>query len=86
MTSLSENLRQARFLRRLSYAMHAFLVVMHAILLVVCLLHLEENVVVSLTDNDSFGDLTSTAVTVSATLFATVCPTTTLTLAEVLMP
>ena len=58
MTSLSENFREARFLRRLSYAMHAFLVVMQVILLVVCLLHLEENVVVSLTDNDSFGDLT----------------------------
>lgn len=71
MTSLSENFRQARFLRRLSYAMHIILVLTHVTLLVVCLLHLEENVVVQLSD-DSFGDLTSTAVTVSATIFATV--------------
>ncbi|KAL1705026.1 hypothetical protein EV121DRAFT_204460 [Schizophyllum commune] len=69
--SLSENFRQARFLRRLSYAMHMILVLTHVTLLVVCLLHLEENVVVQLSD-DSFGDLTSTAVTVSATIFATI--------------
>ncbi|KAL1669085.1 hypothetical protein GGF50DRAFT_45125 [Schizophyllum commune] len=70
-TSFSENFRQARFLRRLSYAMHIILVLTHVTLLVVCLLHLEENVVVQLSD-DSFGDLTSTAVTVSATIFATI--------------
>ncbi|KAI5897741.1 uncharacterized protein SCHCODRAFT_02528332 [Schizophyllum commune H4-8] len=69
--SLSDNFRQARFLRRLSYAMHAFLVLMHVTLLVICILHLEENVVVQLSD-DAFGDLTSTAITVSATMFATV--------------
>ena len=51
--------------------MHIILVLIHVTLLVVCLLHLEENVVVQLSD-DSFGDLTSTAVTVSATIFATV--------------
>ncbi|KAI5835907.1 hypothetical protein K523DRAFT_411177 [Schizophyllum commune Tattone D] len=51
--------------------MHIFLVIMHITLLILCLLHLEENVVVPITDNNSFGDLTSTAVTVSATLFAT---------------
>ncbi|KAL1677675.1 hypothetical protein EV122DRAFT_290939 [Schizophyllum commune] len=70
-SALSENFRQARFLRRVSYAMHIFLVIMHITLLIICLLHLEENVVVPITDNNSFGDLTSTAVTVSATLFAT---------------
>ncbi|KAI5835885.1 hypothetical protein K523DRAFT_367948 [Schizophyllum commune Tattone D] len=71
LTSLNDTISQVRFLRRLSYAMHGFLVGMHLALLIICVYHLEEEVVIPLSSS-TFDDLTSTAITVSGTVFATV--------------
>ncbi|KAI5897704.1 uncharacterized protein SCHCODRAFT_02662674 [Schizophyllum commune H4-8] len=71
LTSLNNTISQVRFLRRLSYAMHGFLVGMHLALLIICVYHLEEEVVIPLSSS-TFDDLTSTAITVSGTVFATV--------------
>ena len=51
--------------------MHGFLVGMHLALLIICVYHLEEEVVIPLSSS-TFDDLTSTAITVSGTVFATV--------------
>ncbi|KAL1714875.1 hypothetical protein EV715DRAFT_208764 [Schizophyllum commune] len=71
LTSVNDTISQVRFLRRLSYAMHGFLVGMHLALLIICVYHLEEEVVIPLSSS-TFDDLTSTAITVSGTVFATV--------------
>ncbi|KAL1748898.1 hypothetical protein HDZ31DRAFT_79273 [Schizophyllum fasciatum] len=71
LNSLNETLGQVRFLRRLSYALHGFLVGLHIALLAICVLHIEEGVVIPLS-NGAFDDLTSTAITVSGTVFATI--------------
>ncbi|KAL1745749.1 hypothetical protein HDZ31DRAFT_35745, partial [Schizophyllum fasciatum] len=70
-TSVNDTVGRVRFVRRASYALHGFLVGMHFALLIINLLHLEDKAEVPLTRDGPYKDLTSTVITVSGTLFAT---------------
>ncbi|KAL1748728.1 hypothetical protein HDZ31DRAFT_60176, partial [Schizophyllum fasciatum] len=71
LAALSTKFGQARFLRRLSYALHGFLFFLHILLFAICYHHLEEALTIPLSGDGTFDNLTSTVVTVSGTVFAT---------------
>ncbi|KAL1705310.1 hypothetical protein EV121DRAFT_203838 [Schizophyllum commune] len=69
--ALSTKLGKVRFLRRLSYTLHGYLFFLHIVLFAVCYHHLEEGLTIPLSGDGNFDNLTSTVVTVSGTIFAT---------------
>lgn len=73
LASITTKLNQARFARRASYVIHGFLVGIHIALLGICLTHLEERIMLPISTTRAWSDITNTAITVSGTVFATVC-------------
>ncbi|KAL1665464.1 hypothetical protein GGF50DRAFT_52658 [Schizophyllum commune] len=69
--ALSTKLGKVRFLRRLSYTLHGYLFFLHIVLFAVCYHHLEEGLTIPLSGDGNFDNLTSTVITVSGTVFAT---------------
>lgn len=71
LSSVNAAVGQARFLRRTSYALHGFLVGLHITLLVLRLNRAEETIIIPL-EGSALVRYTATAMTISATIFATV--------------